>query len=497
MSRVSRRYVLRRLAVGVAGLTVLTACQPVEVTTTNLAEQPLPEPTATPEPTAAPTAVRQTLEPTPTLEPVPPQPLPALVGRPMYQMDAQHSGRSSHAGPRDPILRRSFETANFLTRDGSTPTSDIQSSAAIAPDGTIYLANHLGVLFALRDPRRGPSPTTREREAPQLAWRFHPPQESSWHATPALAPDGTVYLAFSEGGNTANAKGTLYALRAPQEGIEGQVMWAVSLGPGRQTSSPTLGPDGTVYVVSGSGWLFALSAAGQVLWTVQTGPALKSAPALSPDGSTVYVASMNGKLFAVAPPGPGSLQASVRWTFEFAQFGGRAPAVVTKAGTPGPAGADGIGTGASPTIGPDGTVYIGANNSNLYAITPNGKLRWMFEAEREIAGIWSTAALSLDGGTLFFGANKGGIYAINTEDGSQQWRFPIVGSVYSSPALGSDDVLYTGSTAGHIIGIGTASGKLIFDYDAKVPVWTAPAIRPDGSLVVADRAGRVLVLADA
>src|SRR5205823_1735813 len=36
---------------------------------------------------------------------------PLLVGRPMYQMDAQHSGRSPHIGPRQLTLLRTFDTA--------------------------------------------------------------------------------------------------------------------------------------------------------------------------------------------------------------------------------------------------------------------------------------------------------------------------------------------------------------------------------------------------
>ena len=81
-------------------------------------------------------------------------------------------------------------------------------------------------------------------------------------------------------------------------------------------------------------------------------------------------------------------------------------------------GQDAIGSAASATIGPDGTIYIGANNSNFYAISPTGQLVWLFEAEREIGGIWSTAALSADNRTLYFGANKGGLYALNRVDGS-------------------------------------------------------------------------------
>ena len=139
-------------------------------------------------------------------------------------------------------------------------------------------------------------------------------------------------------------------------------------------------------------------------------------------------------------------------------------------------------------------VYVGANNSNFYALTPDGKLLWLFEAEREIAGIWSTAALSADSSMLYFGANKGGIYALNRQDGSLQWRFGMPGSVYSSPALDADGVLYTGSTIGQVFAIDSSTGEGVFSYDAGAAIWTAPAIRPDGSLVVADRTGRVLVL---
>src|SRR2546423_12851782 len=97
-------------------------------------------------------------------------------------------------------------------------------------------------------------------------------------------------------------------------------------------------------------------------------------------------------------------------------------------------GADGIGTGASPTIAPDGTIYLGANNSNFYAISPEGRLVWLFQAEREIAGIWSTAALSADSSTLYFGANKGGIYAANPGGGPPRRPHPLLGPIYSSLA---------------------------------------------------------------
>jgi outer membrane protein assembly factor BamB len=67
--------------------------------------------------------------------------------------------------------------------------------------------------------------------------------------------------------------------------------------------------------------------------------------------------------------------------------------------------------------------------------------------------------------TLYFGANKGGTYALNRLDGTLKWQFPIVGSVYSSPALDATGTLYTGSTLGHVLALHSESGHLIFDYD--------------------------------
>jgi outer membrane protein assembly factor BamB len=407
----------------------------------------------------------------------------------MYQMDPQHTGRSPHVGPRRAVLLRSFDSGSFPTQDPALPRPDIQSSAAIGPDGTIYIGNYPGNLFALRDPGSG--------DRLEVLWRFHPPGQTLLHATPALGRDGTVYLGFGTLGQLPGAPGpapepgmTFYALKAPPSGIDPQVVWSVDFGFGRPTSSPTVAADGTIYAVSGAGKLFAIAPDGTVKWTIQTGPVTKGSPALGPDG-TVYVPSMDGKLYAVAPPSGGARDGSLRWSFDFGQHLGPTPLVTSEQGAGG--GANGIGSGASPTIAPDGMIYIGANNSNFYAIAPDGSLKWLFEAERELAGIWSTAVLSADNSTLYFAANKGGVYALNRADGSLRWRFDVYGSIYSSLALDRQGTLYSGSSIGHLFALDSANGQAIFEYDAGRPIWTAPSIRPDGSLVVADRSGRIML----
>lgn len=488
--RITRRRLLLTVgqAAALAGMSLVAACQggpgTVVVTPAPAGPSPATPSPATPAKPGASPAVSPAAVPSPSPAAAAGAAVaPSAAGRPMYQMDPQHTGRSRHAGPRQTAVSRTFDTASFETPEPGDPRPEIQSSAAIAPDGTIYIGNFPGNLFALADPGVG--------ETLRVLWHFHPPAASSFHATPALGPDGAVYIGFSTGGATPEAKGTFYALKAPSSGTDGEVVWSLDLGPGRQTSSPTLANDGTIYAVSGAGKLFAIAADGTVKWTVDTGPSLKAAPALAADG-TVYLASMNGKLYAVAPPtAAGSREGSVRWTFDFGEHLGPTPLVTAPAPLPG---ANGIGSGASPMVAPDGMIYLGANNSNFYAIAPDGALKWLYEAEREVAGIWSTAVLSNDGATLYFGANKGGIYALNRADGSLRWRFNIAGAVYSSVALDAQGRLYTGSTAGHVFALDSATGQLIFDYDVGAPVWAAPAIRPDGSIVVADTRGRVILL---
>ncbi|MBV9582773.1 MAG: PQQ-like beta-propeller repeat protein, partial [Chloroflexi bacterium] len=403
------------------------------------------------------------------------------VGKPQYQMDALHTGRSPYMGSQRLAITRTFDTSqpDFRPDDALVPTADIQSSTSIGPDGTIYATNFPGWLFALKD-----SPTS--ANALDLAWSFRPANGSPFHCTPVVGRDGaTIYCSFTTG-TGATAKGTLYALKAPASGQDGQVVWQTDLPPGNVQNTPSQGPDGTLYIVNVAGVLFAIDpSGGQVKWTAQIGngqqaqfgQTVKVAPAIAPDG-TVYVAALTGSLYAVSPPSGSGNQGSIKWNFDFGEHLGPTPLVTTPV-TAGPnRGQDGIGSGASASIGPDGTVYIGSNNSNFYAITPSGQQKWMYEAERELAGIWTTAALSADGSTLYFGANKGGIYALNTQSGALTWQFNIIGSVYGSPALDAGGTLYTGSTVGHVFSVSTSTGDYITDLDVGAPVWTAPSVRP-------------------
>src|SRR5437764_14609361 len=105
----------RTVGCGWAGL--LVACQgPAE--TVSVTPRPAPPspaaagggPTAgaVASPAASPVAAAS---PSPAVAASPAPAALGLAGKPMYQMDAQHSGRSPHAGPRQVRLLRAFDTS--------------------------------------------------------------------------------------------------------------------------------------------------------------------------------------------------------------------------------------------------------------------------------------------------------------------------------------------------------------------------------------------------
>ena len=91
-----------------------------------------------------------------------------------------------------------------------------------------------------------------------------------------------------------------------------------------------------------------------------------------------------------------------------------------------------------PSIGPDGTVYIGEfARGSLYAIKPDGTLKWQFTLPGNI-NYQSSAALTDGGETVVFGTYTGDLYALNADDMEIKWTYntgtkPIQASVAVSP----------------------------------------------------------------
>ncbi|MEM2175649.1 MAG: PQQ-binding-like beta-propeller repeat protein, partial [Candidatus Micrarchaeia archaeon] len=110
---------------------------------------------------------------------------------------------------------------------------------------------------------------------------------------------------------------------------------------------------------------------------------------------------------------------------------------------------------SSPAIGKDGTIYVGSWDNYLYAINPDGSLKWKFKTGDNVR---SSPAIGKDG-TIYVGSYDNYLYAINP-DGSLKWKFKTGSSVYSSPAIGKDGTIYVGSWDTYLYAIYSTSNGL-------------------------------------
>ncbi len=198
-----------------------------------------------------------------------------------------------------------------------SPEGVIESSPAIGPDGTIYVGAYDRNLYAVR-------PDGTER------WRFQ--TGGQIFSSPAVGADGTIYVGSDDQ--------RMYAISP-----EGQKKWDY-LTNGPIQSSPALGADGTIFFASDVTF-YALRPDGTEAWKNPYGSTTQSTAAVRADGTIIFGAD-DGKVRALNPA-----DGSAKWTFD------------TKTGV-------GNYIESSPVIAPDGSIYVGSLDGNLYKIAGNG-----------------------------------------------------------------------------------------------------------------------------
>jgi hypothetical protein len=132
-------------------------------------------------------------------------------------------------------------------------------------------------------------------------------------------------------------------------------------------------------------------------------------------------------------------------------------------------------------LGADGTVYVGSDDNNIYAIDSAGNLKWKYKTEGPVN---SSPVLGADG-TVYVGSDDNNIYAIDSA-GNLKWKYATNYWVKSSPVLGSDGTVYVGSFDGNIYAIDSA-GNLKWKYKTEGPVWSSPVLGTDGTVYVGSR----------
>lgn len=222
-------------------------------------------------------------------------------------------------------------------------------------------------------------------------------------------------------------------------------------------------------------------------------------------GGVVYAASNGGVLHAIDLD-----TGRDRWRFD--------------AGTP-----YGSDLSTAPALLSDGTVLWPGPDDTLYALAPDGRLRWRLALGSfvlspvvrgdtvyvaEMAGVLHALALrpegpprqrwSLELGGTAYGspalAADGTIYAtagadlIAVRDGGNvgrvRWRFATAKQIEVSPAVAPDGTVVTGSNDPYEYGIG-ADGRQRWRYNRRILTYSSPAVTSDGLAYFGDHRGFV------
>ena len=89
-----------------------------------------------------------------------------------------------------------------------------------------------------------------------------------------------------------------------------------------------------------------------------------------------------------------------------------------------------------PVIGADGTIYVGSDDDNFYAINPDGSQKWAAKVYP-----CSPAAIAKDG-TIYVGTYGKELHALNP-DGTEEWTFDLLGYYpRTDPGVGPDGTVY-------------------------------------------------------
>jgi len=137
-----------------------------------------------------------------------------------------------------------------------------------------------------------------------------------------------------------------------------------------------------------------------------------------------------------------------------------------------------VGFYGSTVIDSEGTIYTAAED--LYAIYPNGTLKWQFGTNG-----WSESCPAIDeNGIIYIGTSVGDpnyFYAVYP-NGTMKWKYWIGGGtdLISSPVIGSDGTIYFG--CGQSIVALFSNGTLRWQRSTNHLVYSSPAIGDDGTV---------------
>jgi outer membrane protein assembly factor BamB len=134
---------------------------------------------------------------------------------------------------------------------------------------------------------------------------------------------------------------------------------------------------------------------------------------------------------------------------------------------------------AAPVLADDGTILVGCSNEFVYALNPDGTVKWTDSVGSQVL---ATGALGADG-TSYFQTTDTNVVALSS-DGTQRWT-SFTGGGNSAPVVGTDGTVYAVNQDGTVYAINPADGNQIWTYNLGAPSVQAPAIDPSRNVLYA------------
>jgi outer membrane protein assembly factor BamB len=209
---------------------------------------------------------------------------------------------------------------------------EADTSPALASDGTIVLAAGTQVMSV----RRGGD----------LAWRFA--TKGKVFTAPAVTTEGLVVVGSQDD--------SVYGIQA-----NGALAWSTNLG-ADVDGAPAIGDDGAIYVGTDDAEIVKLDAAGKVAWRAAVGGFVRGGLSVGRNGDVL--AGTYGpvpRVVRISPEGQPKGSFSIRGT-----------------------GAKEFGIHGGPLEDDDGALYFGTQDDAVYAIDPDGSVRWRFATGADV-----------------------------------------------------------------------------------------------------------------
>jgi outer membrane protein assembly factor BamB len=192
----------------------------------------------------------------------------------------------------------------------------------------------------------------------------------------------------------------------------GEIIWNFKT-KGQVWSSPSY-HENMIYFGSDDGFIYSVDTDGSLRWTSKlNGKIRSSSPCISEN--SIFVGTYKGGIYCLS-----NMDGIIKWNKSISK-----PVL------------------SSPLLVKDKVVF-GTSNCTLYCFNLIGSKIWEFKT---VGKIWSSPSYCEFDRLIFFGGLDSFIYGINSSTGKQEWKFPTMGAIDSSPCI-SNGMLFVGSRDG-------------------------------------------------